>query len=84
MSITLEIPDSILEGLRLPEGELEARLRTELALALYAQRMLSFGKAAELAQTSRFRFAELAARRGIERHYTEQDLLADLSYARGE
>jgi len=84
MSLILEIPDSVVQGLHLPEGEAEARLRTELALALYAQRILSFGKAAELARTTRFRFAELVAERGIERHYTDEDLAADLSYARGE
>ncbi len=80
----MNVPDSVVQGLRLPDSEAEARLRTELALALYAQRILSFGKAAELAQTARFRFAELAAQHGIQRHCTEEDLAADLSYARGE
>jgi len=53
MAITLHIPDSITVGLRLPEGEIEARLRLELALALYGQGILSFGKAAELAGADR-------------------------------
>jgi predicted HTH domain antitoxin len=84
MSITLTIPDSVVQGLRLPETEAEQRLRTELALVLYAQHILSFGKAAELAQTTRFLFAELVAQRGIPRHYGEDDLAADLSYARSQ
>jgi len=84
MGITLKIPDSVAQGLHLPESETEARLRTELALALYAQRILSFGKAAELAQTTRFHFAGLVSQRGIERHYTDRDLMSDLSYARSE
>lgn len=53
MIITLHIPDSVLEGLHLEQGEIEPRLRTELAVALYAQQVLSLGKAAELAGVPR-------------------------------
>jgi len=49
VAINLCIPESVVRGLRLPEEEIEARLRLELAVALYAQRVLSYGKAAELA-----------------------------------
>ena len=35
----------------MPEGEVEERLRCELALSLYAQGILSFGKATELSAT---------------------------------
>jgi predicted HTH domain antitoxin len=48
MSITLTVSDSVARSLRLPEGEVEERLRCELALSLYAQGILSFGKATEL------------------------------------
>jgi len=84
MSITLQIPDSIARSLRLPEGEAEQRLRTELALAIYAQGILSFGKAAELAGLSRYHFADLVAERGIPRHYGDEELAEDITYARGE
>ena len=84
VSITLRIPESVVQGLRLPEAEAEERLREELAVALYARQILSLGKAAELAGASRFHFAELLGRRGVSRHYTEEDLVQDLSYARGE
>jgi predicted HTH domain antitoxin len=84
MSITLTIPDSVAQGLRLPESEAEPRLRSELALVLYAQGILSPGKAAELAGISRFLFTELAAQRGIPRHYDTDDLASDVSYARGQ
>jgi len=63
MSITLQIPDSVARSLRLPEAEAEERLRSELALALYAQAILSFGRAAELAGVSRYRFADLLTSR---------------------
>ncbi|SPF49275.1 hypothetical protein SBA4_4030004 [Candidatus Sulfopaludibacter sp. SbA4] len=49
MSITLQVPDSVARSLRLPDKEVEERLLCELALSLYAQGILSFGKAVELA-----------------------------------
>ena len=82
--ITLHIPDSIARSLRIPEAEAEQRLRQELAVALYAQELLSFGKAAELAAQDRFRFAETVAQHGIARHYGEQELKEDITYADGE
>jgi predicted HTH domain antitoxin len=79
----LDIPESIANSLRLPEPEIEPRLRTELAVALYAQGILSFGKASELARLSRFAFAEVIGHRNIPRHYTGEDLAQDLGYAGG-
>jgi predicted HTH domain antitoxin len=45
----LSIPESIIQSIRLPENRIEAELLRELALALYTQNLLSFGKARELA-----------------------------------
>lgn len=84
MRYRLDIPESVANSLRLPVPEAETRLRTELAVALYAQGILPFGKACELAETSRYAFADLVASRGIPRHYTEDDLSLDLTYARGQ
>ena len=81
MAFRLDIPDLIARSIRLPLPEIEPRLRTELAIALYAQGILSFGKAAELAGTSRYAFADLIDNRNIPRHYTEDDLRHDLDYA---
>lgn len=77
----IDIPDSVASSLRLPEQEIEPRLRAELAIALYAREILSFGKACELADISRPMFAEQLAERGIPRHYGEDELAQDLSYA---
>jgi predicted HTH domain antitoxin len=84
MGITLEVPDSIARSLRLPPGEAEERLLQELALALYAQELLSFGKAAELARLSRYAFGALTTHRGIPRHYGAEELAEDLAYGRGK
>jgi len=82
--MNLHIPDSVIEGLRIPEGEIAPRLRTELAVALYTQGALSLGKAAELAEMNRMLFGELLGQRGIARHYGDAELTQDISYARSE
>jgi predicted HTH domain antitoxin len=84
MGLMLNIPESVLQGLRIPEGEIAQRLRTELAIALYAQGALALGKAAELAQMDRMPFGDLIGQRGIARHYGDTDLAQDISYGRRE
>ena len=84
MSLHLDIPESVANSLRLPAPEVQARLRTELAIALYAQGILSFGKATELAATSRYVFADLIGQRGIPRHYSDDELAQDMSYAHSQ
>jgi predicted HTH domain antitoxin len=41
----LLIPRSVVEALALPEGRKKEELQRELALTLYREEMLSFGKA---------------------------------------
>lgn len=81
MSIHLTIPDSVFQAIRLPPGERPQRLKIELAVALYAQRILSFGKARELAEMSHYEFDLLLGKRKIERHYTTEDLQDDIAHA---
>lgn len=78
----LSIPESIIQSIRLPESRIEAELLKELALALYAQELLSFGKARELAKLDHREFSKLLGDRSIPRHYLEPDLAEDLEYAR--
>ena len=80
----IDLPDSIVEGMRLPEPEVAHRLKQELAVALYAQQILSFGKARELAELDHLAFGRLLTERGVSRHYTEDDLKDDVAYARGQ
>jgi len=84
VTVQLEISESITSSLKLPPAEVESRLRTELALSLYAQGMLPLGKATELARMSRYASAELAGSRNIPRHYADEDLAQDIEYARGQ
>lgn len=82
--IQLHIPRSVADAITLPEGRKEEELRRELAITLYREGMLSFGKARELADLDKFAFAQLLGTRGIERHYGAEELDEDLTYARDE
>ena len=81
MSLTLEIPDAVFHAMRLPPQEIEARLRLELAISLYAQQVLGLGKAAELAGVSRSELNQTLAKRTIPMHYSEKELAEDVAYA---
>ncbi len=83
-ALQLSIPDSVAQAIRLPEKYREQNLLIELAVALYAQEALSFGKARELAGMSTYEFSQLLGRREIPRHYGASELEDDLRYARGE
>jgi len=78
----IEIPETVVHALRLPESETAERLRTELAAALYERGILPFGRARELAGLGRLAFAHLLCARGISRHYTSEELSDDVDYAR--
>ena len=82
MSITLDIPNNIHEALHVSPAEAEPRLKLELAVALYAQKALSLGKAAELADMGVLDFNDVLAERQIPMHYGAKELAEDLAYAR--
>jgi len=84
MSIMLEIPDSIARAMRLPPKEQRRQLKTELAISLYAQGILSLGKSCELSGMSKIEFGLLLGHRNIPRLYDDQDLQDDLTYASGQ
>ncbi|VTT85726.1 hypothetical protein DM2_1764 [Halorubrum sp. DM2] len=78
---TIEIDDDVYEALQLPERERSPALKRELAVSLYAQDVLSFGKARALAGLSKREFQDLLGEREIPRHYGERELEEDLGYA---
>jgi predicted HTH domain antitoxin len=84
MNLLLEIPDHVAEAIRVPPMDRERQVLLELALALYARGLLSFGKARELARSSKLEFGMLLGERGIHRHYDSENLEEDIRYARGE
>jgi len=81
MGLQLHIPDSVVQAIQLPEGRKPRELLIELAIALYSQEFLSFGKARELADMGKYEFGQLLGKRGILRHYGQEELEDDLKYA---
>jgi predicted HTH domain antitoxin len=57
-------------------------LRQELAIALYAQGKISFGKARELAGATVWQFQNELGRRSIPPHYDTDDFAEDVATLR--
>ena len=76
--VIIEVPES----LRVPPGELEEKLRIELALRLYEKRIATLGQARRIAGLPKWDFLELLAREGISIHYGEEELREDLQVIR--
>lgn len=83
MALILEIPDEVVQALRLPASEVQAELRKELAVALYARGALSLGKSVEMAGLTRQEFEAILGRRHIERPYDMAEIEHDLAWAKG-
>ena len=83
MDVQLHIPDSVVQAIRLPEERISQELVVELAIALYRQGILSFGKARELAGMGKYEFGHLLGKRGVLCHYGQEELEDDPKYAHG-
>lgn len=77
-ALALEIPQDILDSARLTVAD----LKVELAVSLYAQKRLSFGKARELTELTVWAFRQLLASRQIAPHYDVADLDDDVETLR--
>jgi predicted HTH domain antitoxin len=76
--ISIEIPRDIIHATRMTPQE----LRRELAVYLFQQGKLSFGKAREMAEMTVWTFQQLLGSRGILIHYNIEDYDEDLSSLR--
>jgi predicted HTH domain antitoxin len=76
--ISIEIPKEIVRTVRMTPQE----LRQELAIHLFQQGKLSFGKAREMAEMTAWAFQQLLGTRGITIHYDVQDYEQDLATLR--
>ena len=79
---SIDLPSDVLDAIAAPPEDREPIVRQELAVSLYREGYLSFGKARELAGLSKATFHQLLGEREVERHYTEADLALDVEYAR--
>jgi predicted HTH domain antitoxin len=74
-TISIEIPREIVHATRMTPEE----LRRELAIYLFQQLKLSFGKAREMAGMTVWAFQQLLGSRGIPVHYDIEEYEEDLS-----
>jgi len=72
--VSIEIPREILRATRMTPQE----LKRELAIYLFQQGKLSFGKAREMADMTAWAFQQLLGSRGIPVHYDLEDYAEDL------
>jgi predicted HTH domain antitoxin len=82
MPVIVEIPDEAVQAMRLPACEVQAELKKELAVALYARGALSLGKSVEMAGVTRQEFEAILARRRIERPYDLAEVEHDLAWGK--
>ena len=76
--IFIEIPENIIRSVKIPPGEINERLKQELAVRLYDQGILTFGKARELAGMLKWDFYKLLGKKEINRKYDIEELNRDL------
>ncbi|OQX26574.1 MAG: hypothetical protein BWK80_09680 [Desulfobacteraceae bacterium IS3] len=83
-TVYIEIPKEIVLSLKIPSELVKKQVTEELAVHLYQRGFLSFGKARELANLSKWAFAERLGSMEIPRHYTKENLEEDIKFAYGE
>ena len=81
-ALSVEIPEGISLSIKIPESELKARLKIELAIRLYQKGILGFGKARELAGLNKWQFQEILAKEKIPLNYDLEELERDLETLR--
>jgi predicted HTH domain antitoxin len=74
-TISIEVPREVIHATRMTPQE----LRRELAVYLFQQKRLSFGKAREMAGMTVWTFQQLLGSRGISIHYDIEDYEEDLA-----
>jgi predicted HTH domain antitoxin len=75
---SVELPEDLVEAIKLPPEEVPMRLRRELAVRLYEKRLLGFGKARQLAEMTMWEFQQLLGNEKVLRSYDVEDLEKDL------
>ncbi len=74
-TVTLEIPSEVLHATRMTRSQ----LKVELAIHLFEQDKLSFGKARQLAEMDGWQFMQLLGSRNIHLHYDVAEYEEDLA-----
>ena len=79
MQVLIDVPDDVVNAIKLPIGEIPMRLKVELAVRLYRKGLLGYGKSRELSGLSAWEFQELLGKENICRTYDIEELSEDLN-----
>ena len=82
VTINMELPKDVLLAADISEVSASAEIRKLLALYMFKERLLSFGKAAELAGMDKLAFMELAGSKCVSLNYDADDYQEDLKTIR--
>lgn len=81
--LELRVPKTVVSALSMSGAEMASDFSRRIALSLFAEGILSLGKAAELAGMSYREFFDLARAKKVPLNYTAEDLEADIQTLRG-
>ncbi len=73
-TVTIKVPDQI----KLPDDEVESRIRIELAIRLYQKGIASFGQARKIAGIPKHEFLKILIDEKVPLRYDSKDLKDDL------
>jgi predicted HTH domain antitoxin len=82
-TLTLQLPEDIVAKLAASPEAAAVRIKTELALSLYSQGVISHLEACQMTGLGRFDFEDLLGQREIIRPYTVEMLNEDMRHADG-
>jgi predicted HTH domain antitoxin len=79
----MDLPRDILLAANIPIANATTDIKKHLALYMFKERILSFGKAAELSGIGKLPFMEFAGSRGVSLNYDADDYSEDLNIIKG-
>jgi len=82
VTIIMDFPRDILLAANISEANAPADIKKLLALLLFKERILSFGKAAELSGLDKLSFIEYAGRHRVSLNYDADDFQDDVETLR--
>ncbi len=77
VSIQVDLPKDIMSAANISESKAQSTIKTYLAIYLFKERILSFGKAAELSGMDKTGFFELVGDKQIPLNYDVEDYFED-------
>lgn len=84
VKIEFNIPKDVLVAARISEKAAPSEIKKMLAVYLFKERILSFGKACELSDLGKAEFLELTGSMKIPLNYDADDFEEDLKIVRGK